>query len=885
MNSGQSVQHHKTVYFSDLAEKGKGRKGLTIAFGPDDLDLFRSLEHLSSARLRGLLGTQSFEQLESAANSSGTNINLFCKNQLQDQVAAGLLNEDSAFNDHLQTTFSGGRHDPLHNWFSYLEGYSPDFVWEIYSRYCDGATRILDPFSGSGTTPITVMGLGKVGLYSDVNPLCIFIIETKVLARKLEVSRRTAVSDQLRQLGSRATFLIKSSAPDVGLQNSYKATFGKSAFFDEHQYDAILRIRSVLDQIQDRDVAKFATMAAIRSLIPASLLIRRGDLRFRTPAESVKKSNGVVQIFVESLELIAADLMEIGTSSGAAECVGSTAIGNSYSGTIDGIITSPPYLNGTNYFRNTKIELWFIRELKSKSDLSAFRERAVTAGINDVTQSKSVRRGGKFQSDRLSQLVDEINRTAYDQRIPLMVQTYFSDMHEALLPAFRALQEGGRVCVDIGDSVYGGIHVPTDQLLVEIGEKLGFRLLDDVTLRERMSRSGQKLRQSLLVFEKQHRSNVRALTVKSKWEDFKTHLPHRQGEMASRNWGNGLHSLCSYQGKLKPAIASSLIDIFVGSNGRVLDPFSGVGTIPFEAAIRGAQSYGLEISPSAFRISDAKLRTPSKAEIDAVLADLESFISGYQPSDVERDKATEVRFNKTLVEYFHPDTFTEVLAARVFMQRHPCDSASFSFVHSALQHILHGNRPYALSRRSHPLTPYAPSGPFEYRSLLDRLRTKIDRSLGMDRGVNFRDGKVWQADCTDEWPGEVDSLDAVITSPPFFDSTRFYLGNWMRLWFSGWEISDFQTQPKRYIDERQKSGFGVYEPIIRQSHERLKSGGFLVLHLGESKKCDMAAELSSVAKPFFRAVDLFSENVEHCERHGIRDKGSVTAHQYLVLQK
>jgi len=26
---------------------------------------------------------------------------------------------------------------------------------------------------------------------------------------------------------------------------------------------------------------------------------------------------------------------------------------------IDAVITSPPYLNGTNYLRNTKIELWF----------------------------------------------------------------------------------------------------------------------------------------------------------------------------------------------------------------------------------------------------------------------------------------------------------------------------------------------------------------------------------------------------------------------------------------------------------------------------------------------------------------------------------------------
>lgn len=40
---------------------------------------------------------------------------------------------------------------------------------------------------------------------------------------------------------------------------------------------------------------------------------------------------------------------------------------------------------------------------------------------------------------------------------------------------------------------------------------------------------------------------------------------------------------------------------------------------------------------------------------------------------------------------------------------------------SALMHILHGNRPYALSRKSHPITPYAPTGDYIYKALLGNL--------------------------------------------------------------------------------------------------------------------------------------------------------------------
>ena len=195
--------------------------------------------------------------------------------------------------------------------------------------------------------------------------------------------------------------------------------------------------------------------------------------------------------------------------------------------------------------------------------------------------------------------------------------------------------------------------------------------------------------------------------------------------------------------------------------------------------------------------------------------------------------------------------------------------------------IYDGNRPYALSRRSHPLTPYKPTGPYEYRPLINQLHAKVQRGLAEDLPMNFKPGKIFFQDATDWWPREVDRLDAIITSPPFFDSTRFYSANWLRLWFSGWTAHDFKTRPSVFVDEKQKSSFDVYIPILRQAKERLKSNGVVVLHLGKSAKCDMADHLQKLSKRWFRSVDLFDESVAHCESHGIRDKGTVTSHQYL----
>jgi hypothetical protein len=336
---------------------------------------------------------------------------------------------------------------------------------------------------------------------------------------------------------------------------------------------------------------------------------------------------------------------------------------------------------------------------------------------------------------------------------------------------------------------------------------------------------------------------------------------------------------------MKPALAHHLVKTFVPQNGTILDPFAGVGTIPFEAALQGMKASAFEISPAALQIASAKSGRPEAGDCELVLTSLDRFIADENVTEAEDASIEAIRFNGKIRDYFHEKTLAEVLLARRFFKTNPPQTVSESLVLSSLLHILHGNRPYALSRRSHPITPFAPSGAYEYRSLLQSLRNKVERSLALDYPPQFVPGKTYHQDATGWWPQQVDNLDAIITSPPFFDSTRFYLANWMRLWFCGWEASDFKRQPLAFIDERQKRSLDVYEPILRQARERLKSTGVLVLHLGKSRKCDMALELRQIGSRWFRHADLFTESVEHCESHGIRDKGTVVAHQYLIMRR
>ena len=112
----------------------------------------------------------------------------------------------------------------------------------------------------------------------------------------------------------------------------------------------------------------------------------------------------------------------------------------------------------------------------------------------------------------------------------------------------------------------------------------------------------------------------------SNWNCFKEDLPHQKFPFSKKNWGNNNHSLCSYQGKLKPAIGYHLVKTFVPAGGKLFDPFSGVGTIPFEGALNGIVSYGMDISKMCYYISQAKLGETDKTLAEQCIERLDDYI-------------------------------------------------------------------------------------------------------------------------------------------------------------------------------------------------------------------------------------------------------------------
>lgn len=370
-------------------------------------------------------------------------------------------------------------------------------------------------------------------------------------------------------------------------------------------------------------------------------------------------------------------------------------------------------------------------------------------------------------------------------------------------------------------------------------------------------------------------------------ETFCMDAPHRAPPYSKRNWGGLLHSLCSYQGKLKPAIAHFLVSAFTQPGDRVVDPMSGIGTIPLEARRQGRFAIANDLSPLAATVSRAKLEPFNEQRLWKRFANLSAALNKAESPSLPE---AEFGLNGPVGNYFHQQTLAEIFAARQWFMGARTDdgwAAADAVLLTGLLHILHGNRPYALSRNSHPITPFAPSGAFEYKSVVEHLETRLLNTvpaLLMLRETSI-DGFALQRDFRDLASVVGGPVDAVITSPPFSSSLRFWSSNWMRLWLAGWSPADFVSEPKRYLETEQRRSYKPYGEFAASASSMLRPGGALILHLGETARGRMVDGVTPQLTEYFKIEHVGSESVADTESHGLRDKGATTQHWYVFATR
>ena len=312
-----------------------------------------------------------------------------------------------------------------------------------------------------------------------------------------------------------------------------------------------------------------------------------------------------------------------------------------------------------------------------------------------------------------------------------------------------------------------------------------------------------------------------------------------------------LHQLSPYIGKLKSVIARDLITQYSKPGTLVADMFCGSGTVPLEAARLGRHVFASDISTYAVTLTKAKLQAP--ATLHAALTDLDNLL--HRAHTLPLPNAHPIP--SWVKAFFHPRTLQEILRLTKVLR-----TERRYFLLASILGILHHQRPGFLSYPSSHLVPYLRSRNFpraqypqlyQYRAVAPRLRAKVQRALTRPPITDLQsiDAHVHQSSL--ESLDLPDSIDCVITSPPYMNALDYGRDNRLRLWFLQEQSPDHLDQNLKNIDHFRQ----LMTILAIKLHPRLRTGGHCVLVVGERVTRTGNHLLSNIV------LDVFATHARH----------------------
>lgn len=348
---------------------------------------------------------------------------------------------------------------------------------------------------------------------------------------------------------------------------------------------------------------------------------------------------------------------------------------------------------------------------------------------------------------------------------------------------------------------------------------------------------------------------------------------------------SALHQISPYIGKMKSTMAKTLILKFSRQGDTILDPFVGSGTVALEGLIAGRGVVCCDTNPYAVLLTKAKL-SPSYNLARALT--LAEYCLEMSTDEIGRVNLEDVP--KWVKAFFHPVTLREVIALARVLKRF-----EHHLLLACLLGILHHQRPGFLSYPASHAVPYLRTKKFpkaiypelyQYRSVRPRLLKKIRRAYrrfpemdhSLRRECYFRDAIKL------ELPEE--SIDAVVTSPPYMNALDYVRDNRLRLWLLGCTDETVLTKGEPMnLDKFARLMYGCLA-MIRKVLRPEKKCVFVAGEISRSRSTiNTARVILNVAERIgnFKCEQVIEDAVP--ENRRIRRKGSRVKREWIIVLK
>lgn len=380
---------------------------------------------------------------------------------------------------------------PRHRWYFVKEGFSPKFVEQaMRSERLEPGDLVVDPFSGSGTVALAGVSAGLRVEACEVNPFLRFLSSAKLCSMRS------------------ATFLEASHAVLGAMREPAESKLeGYSTFTRGNRWGRWLFPLSVLRAFEaGRRAAVRLESSSERTLLLIALIGAAMDccnatrdgkcLRFRRHWKRRQVTGVRVRARFEArTKMIASDLED-----SPLEHIGAHVIEGDARARIGDrrekfrmCITSPPYLNSFDYSDVYRPELFLGGFVSSTEELRRIRLQTIRSHVQASWEKPEKEEFG-IVYEECARKLQRNGEGLWDKRLLTMVQAYFEDMERVLKALRSRAMADASLWLVVSTSAYGGVEIPVDLIIAELGQRTGWFLREIGVLRYLRSSSQHIMR-------------------------------------------------------------------------------------------------------------------------------------------------------------------------------------------------------------------------------------------------------------------------------------------------------------------------------------------------------------------------------------------------------
>jgi SAM-dependent methyltransferase len=391
-----------------------------------------------------------------------------------------------------ELTFKHNAAHGRHGWLRLTPAYSVRVVDDILSRH-DPRESVLDPFSGTATTPLCAAERGHAAVSCDINPFLVWFGNLKLHHfSDHEPDEAEAASTRLAEF---AADEANPGVPPPPLSNIERWwSSGDLGFLCRLLY-GIRHLHDVSERARD-----LLLIAFCRSMMASSnAAFNHQSMSFKTMVrEAADLPAGTDSLdrcrqFTMDAQLVAEGARHNPRKPGARVVhADARCLPGQLADSTDLLITSPPYPNRMSYIRELRPYMYWLGFLEDKREAGELDWQAVggTWGIATSRVAAWERSTDVFSPDYVQPLLERI-RVA-DARsgdvLSRYVGKYFEDIWLHIQTALRIVRPGGHLHYIVGNSKFYDVVVPTETIYRDMLLEAGVSAVEIVPLRKRNSK-------------------------------------------------------------------------------------------------------------------------------------------------------------------------------------------------------------------------------------------------------------------------------------------------------------------------------------------------------------------------------------------------------------